>query len=95
MNARIPPNDLSLVRLLMKFDGHFIKNGVKFLATSHYTTHNHIMTPEMVDWFDGYSHQVPNLTLNEFRNMLLYKNLTDWGPEYYQEYEIERLYMAC
>lgn len=34
-----------------------------------------------------------NLKLNEFRNMLTFKNLTNWMPEYYREWEIERLYM--
>lgn len=47
----------------------------------------------MIDWFQGYDHKISNLTLNEFRNMLLYKNLTDWSPNYYKEWEIERLYM--
>lgn len=51
------------------------------------------MTPEMVDWFDGYSHKVPNLTLNEFRNFLNYKNLTNWTPEIYHEWEIEKYFM--
>ena len=82
-----------LVRLFMKFDGHFMRQGVKFLATSHYRTFNHIMTPEMIDWYTGYSHQVENLKLNEFRNMLTYKNLTNWTPQYWREWEIERLYM--
>jgi hypothetical protein len=52
----IPPKDLALVRLLMKFDGHFIRQGVKYLTTTHFSTFNHIMTPEMVQWFKGYSH---------------------------------------
>jgi len=51
------------------------------------------MTPEMVDWFTGYSHKIDNLTLNEFRNMLIYKNLSEWTPFFYREWEIERLYM--
>ena len=67
----IPPYDLSLVRLLMNFDGHMIRQGVKFATTDHYNTFNHYLTPEMIDWFKGYDHEVPNLTLNEFRNMIL------------------------
>jgi len=89
----IPPRDIALVRLLMKFDGHMLRNGVKYATTTHYKTFNHIMTPEQVDWFTGYSHQVPNLRLNEFRNMIMYKNLSDWSPYFYREWEIERLYM--
>jgi hypothetical protein len=89
----IPPKDLALVRLLMKFDGHMLRQGVKYLSTTHYRTFNHIMKPEQIDWFSGYSHQVSQLTLNEFRNMLIYKNLTDWTPKFWHEWEIERLYM--
>jgi hypothetical protein len=89
----IPPKDLALVRLFLKFDGHMLRQGVKYMTTTHFNQFNHIMTPKSVDWFTGYEHKVPNLTLNEFRNMLLYKNITDWMPEFYKEWEIESLYM--
>ena len=93
LKAHIPPRDLALVRLLLKFDGHMVRQGVKFASTTHYRTFNHIMTPEMVDWFKGYEHKVPNLTLNEFRNMLIYKSLSEWGPRFYREWQVESLYM--
>lgn len=93
LGGKIPPKDISLVKLLMKFDGHMLRQGAKFVSTTHYKTFNHIMTPDMVDWFKGYDYKVPNLTLNEFRNMLTYKTLTNWNPTYYKEWEIERLYM--
>lgn len=93
LGGKIPPKDISLVRLLMKFDGHMLRQGAKYVSTTHYTTFNHIMTPEMVDWYKGYEYKIPNLTLNEFRNMLTYKTLTNWNPTYYKEWEIERLYM--
>ena len=66
---------------------------MKFATTTHFKTFNHTMTPEQVDWFKGYSHQIKNLSLNEFRNMLFYKNLTDWTPYFWREWEIERLFM--
>lgn len=53
-----------------------------------------MMTPDMVDWFDGYQHRVPNLTLDEFRNCVLFKTLTSWTPFMYYEWEIEKMYMA-
>lgn len=34
-NGRIPPYHLALCRLFIKFDGHFIRNGVKLCATTH------------------------------------------------------------
>lgn len=90
---KVPPKDLALTRLFMKFDGHLIRQGVKYLTTSHYRQFNHIMTPKDIDWFTGYDHQVSNLTLNEFRNMLIFKNITDWTPFFWKEWEIERFYM--
>ena len=33
--GHIPPHDFALVRMLMKFDGHFVRNGFKLLATTH------------------------------------------------------------
>ena len=35
-NGTIPPKDFAIVRMLMKFDGHLMRNGFKLLATSHY-----------------------------------------------------------
>ena len=52
------------------------------------------MTPEMVHWFDGYQHRVPNLTLDEFRYCVYFKILTEWTPAMYQEWEVEKYYMA-
>eukprot|EP00352_Strombidinopsis_acuminata_P002398 CAMPEP_0176389426 /NCGR_PEP_ID=MMETSP0126-20121128/38372_1 /TAXON_ID=141414 ORGANISM="Strombidinopsis acuminatum, Strain SPMC142" /NCGR_SAMPLE_ID=MMETSP0126 /ASSEMBLY_ACC=CAM_ASM_000229 /LENGTH=120 /DNA_ID=CAMNT_0017758243 /DNA_START=1654 /DNA_END=2016 /DNA_ORIENTATION=- len=46
----IPPQDIALIRLFMKFDGHLIRNGVKLMATTHLRQFNHIATPEMMDF---------------------------------------------
>ena len=50
----IPPYDLALCRLLMKFDGHFMRNGVKVTATSHLRFFNHTMKPSDIKFPDGY-----------------------------------------
>lgn len=76
LNGAIPPKDLALVRMFMRFDGHMMRNGIKWLTTSHYRQFNHIMTPKMIDWFDGYDHQVPNLSLDEFRKHVHYRQIT-------------------
>lgn len=55
---KIPPRDLSLVRMFYKFDGHHLRQGAKFMTTDHYNSFNHVMKPETIDWFDGYSHRV-------------------------------------
>ena len=45
-----------------------------------------MMRPEDVDWFDGYEHQIPNLTLDEFRNFVNFKSLSGWTPKIYKEW---------
>ena len=47
----------------------------------------------MIHFPDGYHHKVDNLTLNDFRNMLIYKNFTGWMPDYMQEWQVEQWYM--
>lgn len=34
LKGHVPPHDIALVRLLMRFDGNFMRNGVKIFATS-------------------------------------------------------------
>ena len=45
LRGHIPPKDVALIRLLMKFDGHMIRQGVKYVGTSHWGQFNHIMKP--------------------------------------------------
>lgn len=79
LRGHIPPYDIALVRLLMKFDGNFIRNGVKINATSHYREFNHICDPvKDMDFYEGYHCKVSNLTLNDFRNAMDYLTLTNW-----------------
>lgn len=79
----IPPYDLALARLLMKFDGHFIRNGVKVAATSHHRFFNHTMKPSDIRFPDGYHQQVSNLKLNDFRNAMKYYEVTGfWANRY-------------
>jgi small subunit ribosomal protein S29 len=93
LKGTIPPKDFAMVRLLMKFDGHLIRNGYKLLATTQYRQFNHICTPEMINFPVGYHAKVENLALNDFRSMLVYKNITDWMPDHMKEWEVESWYM--
>lgn len=54
LRGRIPPHDIALVRLLMRFDGHMARNGFKLMSTTHYRQHNHLATPEMIHFPNGY-----------------------------------------
>mmetsp|Transcript_8449 Transcript_8449/g.14171 ORF Transcript_8449/g.14171 Transcript_8449/m.14171 type:complete len:138 (-) Transcript_8449:109-522(-) len=93
LKGHIPPRDIALIRLLSRFDGHMVRQGVKYLTTTNFRDFNHIDTPEMMQWFKGYDFHVPNMTLDEFRNFVRYKHLTGWTSFHYREWEIERLYM--
>lgn len=93
LRGHIPPKDIALVRMLMKFDGHMIRNGFKLFATTHYRQHNHICTPDMIHFPDGYHNKVENLALNDFRNMLVYKNIVHWMPDFMKEWQVEQWYM--
>ena len=46
LKNHVPPHDIALVRLLQQFDGHYIRNGFKAMATSHWRQFNHIATPD-------------------------------------------------
>ena len=76
---------MALVRLFMKFDGHFIRNGVKLLATSHLRQFNHVCEPKDINFYDGYHHKVENLKLNDFRNAMHYYTLTEWMADSYEK----------
>ena len=93
LRGHIPPYDMALARLLMPFDGHYMRNDFKLLATTQYRHFNHIMTPDMINFPNGYHCKVPNMALNDFRNMLKYYTLSGWMPESYEEWEVESLYM--
>jgi len=82
-----------MVRMLMRFDGHMIRNGVKIATTTHYRQFRHLCTPEMINLPREYAAEVENLALNDFRNMLYYKHFTKWMPDYYPEHDIESMYM--
>jgi len=94
LRGHIPPHDLALCRLFMKFDGHFMRNGVKLLATSHHRQFNHICKPSDIQFYEGYHNRVDNLKLNDFRNAMHYFTLTEWTNDSYdKEWELENLFM--
>lgn len=93
LRGRIPPQDFALVRMLMRFDGHFIRNGFKLTSTTHYRQFNHLATPDMLGLPEGYHARVENMALNEFRTMTKYYHITGWMNEFYKEPEVESYYM--
>lgn len=81
----------------MHFDGHYIKNGFKAMATSHYRQFNHIATPEELDIHArGYSMEVEPLCLDDFRHAIRYYGYTQFmGGEYMKEWQVENMFMEC
>jgi hypothetical protein len=97
MKQRIPPYDIALVRLLMNFDGHYIRNGFKAMSTSHYRQFNHIATPEDLGLCtDGYAMEVKGILLNDFRHAMRYYSYTEMMPPIYDmEWKMENMFMEC
>lgn len=93
MRGYIPPHDFALVRMLMKFDGHKIRNGFKLFATTHHRQYKHLCSPDMISFPEEYSARVNNLALNDFRNACIYYNLTEWMPDHFKEWQMESWYM--
>lgn len=94
LSGFIPPHDLALCRLFMRFDGHFMRNGVKLVATSHKHQFNHIASWEDLGLFQGYHHKVDNLALNDFRNAMSYYTLTGWmADSFAEEWKLENMFM--
>lgn len=91
--GKIPPQDFALIRMLMRMDGHMIRNGFKLMATTHHKQFKHLCTPEMISFPKGYEARVGNLALNDFRTMAYYYNLTEWMPDFFQEHQVESWYM--
>ena len=91
-DRRIPPYDIALVRLFMKFDGHLIRNGVKIAATSQKNYFNHVCKPEMINFPVGYAVETGPLALNDFRKVCKYYNAANWCFKRFQEWEMEALY---
>lgn len=89
----IPPHDFALVRLLMKFDGHQMRNGFKLMATTHMRQYKHLCTPEMINFPNGYHTKVENLALNDFRNMTTYYHVSEWMPDFLKEWQVESWFM--
>ena len=80
----------------MKFDGHYMRNGVKLMATSHYRMFNHMVEPEDIGHYPGYNCRVNNLALNDFRNAMIYYGLTSVYPDSFgHEWRLEANFMEC
>ena len=90
--CKIPPYDVALVRLFMKFDGHFIRNGFKLFATSTGKFHKHKFDPESINFLKYFTMNVGSLKLNDVRNAMLYYSFCNKNKLVLNENMIEHIY---
>ncbi len=93
VRGNIPPHDIALVRMFMRFDGHRMRNGYKLMSTTQYRYHGHTCTPEMLNWYPNYSHEVQGLPLDDFRKAMEFLYLSGWMSELFDETKIESYHM--
>jgi hypothetical protein len=93
-DVKIPPHDISLCRLFMKFDSHFFKQGVKVCAISLKAYNRHKFTAEMINFPKGYDYKVENLRLDDFRIAMQYYMRTNFiRPQ--NDIEIQDTWQLC
>lgn len=85
----IPPHDIALCRMFMKFDGHLYKQGVKVCSITLGKYDRHQFKPELVRFPKGYDLKVDNLKLNDYRNAMHYYQLTKFCSKFYDEIGIQ------
>jgi hypothetical protein len=91
-NTKIPPMDLAIVRLFMKFDGHLMKQGIKVFSTSMRKYREAVFKPEDIKFPKGYNYEVENLRLNDLRNAMYYYSGSGYIVEAYDDLDIQGVY---
>jgi small subunit ribosomal protein S29 len=89
----IPPYDLAIPRLFMKFDGHMIRNGFKLCTSTQESYAGHLFTPDFIDSPEGFNAEMQPLHLNEFRYAVNYFRLTSRVNLDTPEERIEAMHM--
>ncbi len=92
LKQSIPPHDIALVRLFLRFNGHLIRNGVKVAATTQKHFFNHLCTPDMLHFPAAYAVETAPLALNDFRNACRYYSMSMWSFKQFKEWEAEAYY---
>jgi hypothetical protein len=88
-DSQIPPYDFAFIRLLMKFDGHLMKQGVKVCATTMTHYFNHKFDPKTINFPTKYDMNVENLKLNDLRNAIYFYMIHRLSNRIIQEEEME------
>jgi hypothetical protein len=91
-DGKIPPHDIALPRLFMKFDGHMMFQGVKVMAISQKDYCFHKFNRKALGFPKGYSYEPGNLKLNDLRNYVTYLTANQ-GCTNYTELDIQDMWM--
>lgn len=91
---KIPPYDLAMCRMFMRFQGHMIKQGVKVVASTCHRFGKHEFKPEMINYPKNYAIEVENLKLDDLRSAIGYYMLHGYADNVYSEQDIQDLYMV-
>lgn len=91
---KIPPYDLAMCRMFMRFNGHMIKQGVKVVASTCHRFGKHEFKPEMINYPKNYAIEVENLKLDDLRSAIGYYMLHGFADNVYTEQDIQDLYMV-
>ena len=89
----IPPHDIAIPRLFMKFDGHKIRNGFKICSSTQESYFGHLFTPDMIDSPHGFDVEIQPLHLNDFRNAVNYMQMTGRLVTKVDEWKVEAMHM--
>jgi len=92
--TKIPPYDLAMCRMFMRFNGQMIKQGVKVVASTCHRFGKHEFKPEMINYPKNYSIEIENLKLDDLRSALGYYMLYGFSDNLYTEQEIQDMYMV-
>lgn len=72
LNGSIPPYHMSLLRLIMRFDGHKIRRGFKVMANSNRTIKNHFFHPDKINFNMSHAFKIDGMrNFTEFFNFCM------------------------
>jgi small subunit ribosomal protein S29 len=93
-DGTIPPHDIALPRLFMKYDGHRIKNGVKVMSTSETNSKGQKFDATQINLAPRCEYKMKPLEVDDFRSLVYYYHQTDWIEEPVSSYEQLNAYMV-
>jgi hypothetical protein len=92
-DGTIPPWDIALARLFMRYDGHLIKNGVKVMASTEHKAKRKQFDPTKINLSERCAFEMKPLEVDDFRNLMYYYTQTGWFNSPISSLEVLNVYM--